>query len=385
MSGRGEQQTRYLGRTRAWATGVLLLVGVGIVTAQADTPAKAAATTQASFLSLPQAIDLALTNSLDMKVANVTLDNARINYERAKATALASGTPYDQQSAESNWQAAQRSFRASQGNVIIDAANQYLSLITSQLNIRVSQVQRDAAEQAWKIAQARQAANAAGPFDVLNAESSLRSAEASLARLKDSYAESVAALQQLLGVDNLQIPDTYPAIKVPALPKLEDAIATAQQNSETVASRRRSLELARLQYEQDLLEDLAPLDRQASENSLKLAQLNYDQALADIAASVTSAYHGLIQAQNSLQLAQQNYEIEQQKYAITQQQAKAGIKTQTELNTAQTTLWQRQAEVQSATTSYLVNWLRFLQTTGMDQDLAGTLKGVVSNAAASSK
>jgi outer membrane protein TolC len=361
------------------------LVGVGIVTAQAATPAKAAATTQASFLSLPQAIDLALTNSLDMKVANVTLDNARINYERAKATALASGTPYDQQSAESNWQAAQRSFRTSQGNVIIDAANQYLSLITSQLNIRVSQVQRDAAEQAWKIAQARQAANAAGPFDVLNAESSLRSAEASLARLKDSYAESVAALQQLLGVDNLQIPDTYPAIKVPALPKLEDAIATAQQNSETVASRRRSLELARLQYEQDLLEDLAPLDRQASENSLKLAQLNYDQALADIAASVTSAYHGLIQAQNSLQLAQQNYEFEQQKYAITQQQAKAGIKTQTELNTAQTTLWQRQAEVQSATTSYLVNWLRFLQTTGMDQDLAGTLKGVVSNAAASSK
>ncbi|MGE5482727.1 MAG: hypothetical protein ACM3VX_07495, partial [Bacteroidota bacterium] len=85
MSGRGEQQTRYLGRTRAWATGVLLLVvlvGVGIVTAQADTPAKAAATTQASFLSLPQAIDLALTNSLDMKVANVTLDNARISYER---------------------------------------------------------------------------------------------------------------------------------------------------------------------------------------------------------------------------------------------------------------------------------------------------------------
>ncbi|HHV53839.1 MAG TPA: TolC family protein [Firmicutes bacterium] len=378
-------QTSCLGRTRAWATGALLLVAVGLIAPQVATAAEAAAATQASSLSLSQVIDLALTNSLDMKLANITLDNARISYEKAKATALASGTPYDQQSAESNWQAAQRSFRASQASVVIDAVNQYLTLITSQLNIKVSQVQRDAAEQAWKIAQARQAANAAGPFDVLNAEASLRSAEANLARLKDSYAEGLAALQQLIGVDNLQIPDTYPVIQFPALPKLEDAIATAQQNSETVASRRRSLELARLQYEQDLLEDLAPLDRQASENSLKLAELNYEQALADIAASVTSAYHGLIQAQNNLQLARQNYEIEQRKYAITQQQAKAGIKTQTELNTAQATLWQRQADVQSATTSYLVSWLKFLQTIGMDQDLAGTLKGVVSNAAANSR
>lgn len=379
-----QTRCRLLGRTRVWVTGALLLLGVVVVAPGVAVPAAVAAgDTQTSPLSLTQVIDLALTNSLTMKLASVTLDNARISYEKAKAAALASGTPYDQQAAESNWQAAQRSFRTSQTNVIIDATNRYLSLITSQLNIKISQVQRDAAEQAWKVAQARQAANAAGPFDVLNAEANLRSAEANLARLKDSYAESLAALQQLIGVDNLQIPDTYPAIRLPALPKLEDAIATAQQNSETVAARRRSLELARLQYEQDILADLAPLDRQASENNLKLAQLNYEQALADIAASVTSAYHGLIQAQNNLQLAQQNYEIEKQKYAITQQQAKAGIKTQTELNTAQSTLWQRQAEVQSATTSYLVSWLKFLQTIGMDQDLAEVLKGVVSDAAAS--
>ncbi|MBE3583509.1 MAG: TolC family protein [Limnochordaceae bacterium] len=385
MSDRQKQQRSLRASTRVWVAGVLLVFGVGAYVAAVARPAGAAQTTQASPLSLPQVIDLALTNSLDMKIANVTLDNAKVTYEKAKANALASGTPYDQQSAESNWQAAQRSFRTSQGTVTINAANQYLSLITSQLNLKVAQAQRDAAEQAYKLAQARQAAKTAGPFDVLNAEASLRSAEANLAKLNDSYAEAVAALQQLLGVNNLQIPETYPVIKLPALPKLEDAIATAQQNSETVASRRRSLDLAQLQHQQDLLEDLAPLDRQASENNLNLAQLNYDKALADIAASVTSAYHALVQSQNSLQLAQQNYEIEQQKYAITQQQAKAGIKTQSDLNTAQTTLWQRQADVQSATTSYLVNWLKFQQTIGMDQDLAGMLKGVVSNAAAGSK
>lgn len=323
-------------------------------------------------LSVSQAIELGLRQNISLKIAELNNFSAQIAYEKVVA---GNPTPVALRAAQINWEKAQDAFQAAKSDVVISVLGSYVALQNAAIDLQIKQKQADLALRDWERTKILVEKGTAGILDELQAQLNYTSAANNLAKAVDSLEESRTAFANMLGIDELPPLSEDNPLLVPDIDiSVAEALEIALERSLTIKDKEVALELARIQRTQDELLGLSRADDRLSENNLKLAELDLAKARADLTETVISSYNALVQLKKALAMAQDALEMEKRKYDIVRKQYDAGLKTPSEVESAEIALLSAEREVLNAHRAYVLSWLSFQRVLGNDIDLSGVVR-----------
>ncbi|MQY60144.1 MAG: hypothetical protein GH144_11195, partial [Clostridia bacterium] len=227
-----------------------------------------------AVLTINEALEKVWQNNLDLQKASLTLNNARISYEKAKANALQSESKIDEKQAELNWQQAQDTFQKSKDEVETEVISLYnnfkylLSLVPlSQEKVKLAQNSLDRVKEKVK-------AGTAGELEELAAEISLKTARQQLESTEqqlDIARESLSLATDTANILEFSLVSEFEASVIED--SLDVYITAALQKREEIEFARKNIEIAADQLEQLKIVDSPWLDINKANNDLRILQI----------------------------------------------------------------------------------------------------------------
>lgn len=360
-------------RRAVWSTvGCLALLAALFAGAGAQVPAHAASQDVAPLALTPfLAVSRALENDPNARLAEIAFEEAKIAYERSKASNLLSASRYDRESAEINFLQAKRGYDDELAQVAVDTLDLYTTVLANEQDVLLKEKQLRSAEIRLEKAKQLAAVDSAGPLDVLDAQVDVESAKISLRSARNTLEHNRVTLARKLGLEGALF--ALEGVEAPPLPEysLEAIEADAVAQSPTVESRANALRLREINLEQVRASGAAHLDLRAAELEVEAAKLELSQAAHEVRQSVRQSYAGLLAAWSQLEIEAARLTAQEQKYEITQRQHAAGLRTDAELLEGEISLGSVRMSHFSAVREYIRTLLSFQRLIGEPPALGG--------------
>ena len=318
-------------------------------------------------MNLSQAINLTLENNLNLKIANLDLENAQIDYQKTKANNLLTESRYIELQGDLGLLQAKDNYTQTRNQVIIDVVQKYLQLNQAEKNITTKSKEAELEKNLLEEAKAQVKAGHKGNLDLLRQENKYNNAVFDLEKANDDYHQSFREFKLELGINN-QEGEEFNLVEV-GYPKVweideEEALKKAIENSFILELRKRQIELAKVDLERAEAAASPELDLRKLRNNIELANLNSTQTQKELANSIRKQFYAYKQSINGLDLSQQNLNQAQENNSIVIDQVKAGLKTKNDLLLAEISLAQAEYNSNSAILNYYTNKLTMQKLIG---------------------
>ena len=326
--------------------------------------------TELKEIDLNQAISLALENNLNLKIADLDLKNARIDYEKTKANNLLTESRYIELQADLGLLQAKDNYTQTRNQVIIEVVQKYLQLSQAKKDIAIKEKEVELERNLLGEIKAQVRAGHKGRLDLLQQENNYSNSIFNLEKANDDYQQCFKEFKLELGLNDQeqQQEGEFNLIEVnyPEIWKIEEeeAIKKAIENSFTLELRKRQIELAEIDLERGEVAASPELDLQKLKNNVELANLNYEKSQKELNNSISKQYYTYKQAINNLDLSQQNLNQTKENNSIITEQVNAGLKTKNDLLSAEISLLQAENNLKSAILNYYMAKLTLQQLIG---------------------
>ena len=318
-------------------------------------------------IDLSQAINLALENNLNLKIANLDLENAQIDYEKTKASNLLTESRYIQLQGDLGLLQAKDNYTQTRNQVIIDVVQKYLQLNQAKKNITAKSKEAELERNLLEEVKAQVEAGHKGSLDLLRQENKHNNAFFDLEKANDDYQQSFREFKLELGLNN-QEEEEFNLVEVnyPEIWKTgeEEALKMAIENSFILELRKRQIELAKVDLERAEVAASPELDLRKLRNNIGLANLNFNKTQKELNNSIRKQFYTYKQTINSLDLSRQNLNQAQENNSIIIDQVKAGLKTKNDLLSAEISLLQAEYNLNSTILNYYMNKLTMQKLIG---------------------
>lgn len=318
-------------------------------------------------MNLSQAINLALENNLNLKIANLDLENAQIDYEKTKANNLLTESRYIQLQGDLGLLQAKDNYNQTRNQVIIDVVQKYVQLNQAKKNITTKSKEAELERNLLEEVNAQVKAGYKGSLDLLRQENKFDNAVFDLEKANDDYNQSFGEFKLGLGLNN-QEEEEFNLIEVdyPEIWQIDEgeALKKAIENSFILELRRRQIELAKVDLERAEVTASPELDLRKLRNNIELANLNFNKAQKELDNSIRKQFYAYRQIVNSLDLSRQNLNQAQESNGIIIDQVKAGLKTKNDLLSAEISLLQAEHSLKSAVLNYYMTKLNLQKLIG---------------------
>jgi multidrug resistance efflux pump len=144
----------------------------------------------------------------------------------------------------------------------------------------------------------------------------------------------------------------------------EEALKRAVENSFALELSKRQIELGEVDLERAEVAASPKLDLQKAKNNVALANLNYDKTQKELNNSISKQFYLYKQAIDNLDLSRQNLNQAQENNSIIVEQVNAGLKTKSDLLSAEISLLQADYDLESTILNYYINKLTLQQLMG---------------------
>lgn len=347
---------------------IWLTVFVLIVASAA--PSFAAEDSWTQELTFADAVELMLENSTALQIAELNLEIAQIDYDKAMAANLMSSSQQSEMQAEHSLERAKNSYRTARQNSYLELFRAYTDVLAAEQTVQMRELELIIAEHDFAVVQEKVRIGDAGRLDELSEMNRVEAARRNKNSADQALAESQRVLRRLLGLDEDAPLSLSFDFSVPKLEhSLDECIAIGLENSFSLWDQQYSLVLQERQLETAKIEGTPPIDLKRAELNFQIAKLNLAQEEADIKESITSAYHSLGEALARYESAERDWEIAQDTFAIYERQAEVGLITDIQLLQQKIALLNSQKSLQDALVSYLISFIQFHHTLGLDGNL----------------
>ena len=306
-------------------------------------------------MNLNQAINLALENNLNLKIANLDLENAQIDYEKTKASNLLTESRYIQLQGDLGLLQAKDNYIQTRNQVIIDVVQKYLQLNQAEKNITAKNKEVELEKRLLEEVKIQVNSGYKGSLDLLQQENKHNNTIFNLEKANDDYHQSFREFKLELGLNN-QGEEEFNLVEVDYLKVWEmgeeEVMQKAIENSFSLELRRRQIELAKVDLERAEVTASPELDLRKLRNNIELANLNFNKTQKELNNSIRKQYYAYKQTVNSLDLSRQNLNQAQESNGIIIEQVKAGLKTKNDLLSAEISLLQAEYNLNSAILNY---------------------------------
>jgi len=318
-------------------------------------------------INLNQAINLALENNLNLKIANLDLENAQIDYEKTKANNLLTESRYIELQGDLGLLQAKDNYNQTRNEVIIDVVQKYLQLNQAKKNIIAKSKEAELEKNLLEEVKAQVKAGHKGNLDLLQQENRYNNAVFDLEKANDDYHQFFREFKLELGLND-QEGEEFNLVEVdyPIAWQIDEgeALKKATENSFILELRKRQIELAKVDLERAEVAVSPELDLRKLRNNIELANLNFNKTQKELANSIRKQFYTYKQSINSLDLSQQNLNQAEENNAIINEQVKAGLKTKNDLWLSEISLLQAEYNLKSAILNYYMAKLNLQQLMG---------------------
>jgi len=318
-------------------------------------------------IDLSQAINLALENNLNLKIANLDLENAQIDYEKTKANNLLTESRYIELQGDLGLLQAKDNYIQTRNQVIIDVVQKYLQLNQAKKNITAKSKEAELEKNLLEEVKAQVNAGHKGSLDLLRQENKYNNAVFNLEKANDDYHQSFGEFKLELGLNN-QEEEEFNLVEVD-YPKVweiseEEVLKKAIENSFILELRKRQIELAKVDLERAEVAASPELDLRKFRNNIELANLNFNKTQKELNNSIRKQFYTYKQAINNLDLSQQNLNQAKENNSIIIDQVRVGLKTKNDLLSAEISLLQAEHSLKSAVLNYYMTKLNLQKLIG---------------------
>lgn len=326
-----------------------------------------AAETETKEMNLGQAINLALENNLNLKIANLDLENAQIDYEKTKANNLLTESRYIQLQGDLGLLQAKDNYNQTRNQVIIDVVQKYVQLNQAKKNITTKSKEAELERNLLEEVKAQVKAGHKGSLDLLRQENKFDNAVFDLEKANDDYNQSFGEFKLELGLNNQEEEEFYLIeVDYPEIWQIDEgeALKKAIENSFILELRKRQIELAKVDLERAEVAASPELDLRKLKNNIELANINLNKAQKELDNSIRKQFYTYKQTINGLDLSQQNLNQAKENNSIIIDQVKAGLKTKNDLLSAEISLLQAEHSLKSAVLNYYITKLNLQKLIG---------------------
>jgi len=322
-------------------------------------------------LDLNQAINLALKNNLSLKIADLELKNAEIDYDKTKADNLLTSSRYVELQGELGLLQANDNYAQTRNEIIIEVVQKYIQLLMAKKNIFLKEKGTELEKNLFEEVKAQVDAGHKGSLELLQQENEYYNAVFELEKANNDYNQSFKEFIFELGIDEAEEQEQEFNLKEISYPQIwnideETALKEAVEQSFVLELCQRKIELAQIDLERAIVASSPSLEIQQLKNNIVLSNLDYEKTLKELNNSISKQYYSYKQAINSLNLSQQNLKQAQENYYILSEQVKAGLKTKNDLLSAEINLLQAEYNLNSALLNYHLAKLTLQQLMGQD-------------------
>ncbi len=318
-------------------------------------------------MNLSQAVNLALTNNLNLKIANLDLENAQIDYEKTKANNLLTESRYIELQGDLGLLQAKDNYTQTRNEVIIDVVQKYLQVNQAKRNITAKSKETELEKNLLEEVKAQVEAGHKGNLDLLRQENKYNNAVFDLEKANDDYHQSFREFKLELGLNDQEEEEfDLTEVDYPEAWQIdeEEALKKTIENSFILELRKRQIELAKVDLERAEVAASPELDLRKLKNNIELANLTFNKTQKELTNSIRKQFYTYKQAINSLDLSQQNLNQAQENNSIIVDQVKAGLKTKNDLLSAEISLLQSEYSLNSAILNYYMNKLTMQKLMG---------------------
>ncbi len=316
-------------------------------------------------INLSQAVNLALENNIDLKIANLDLENAQINYQKNKAANLFTNSNYLGLQIDLGLVQAEDNYSQTKNQIIIDVVQHYLQLNQVKRDILIKEKQVKLEKKYLEEIKDQVKIGNKGSLDLLKQENRYDNAVFNLERVNDDYRQFLREFKIELGLNQ---GEEYNFLEVESLRiwqiKEEEVLRETLKNSFALKAKKRKIELEEVDLERAQVAGVPELDLKKIKNDKELANLNYEKIEKELDSLAKKQYYFFRQAIKSLDLYQQNLVQAQENNDIVVEQVKADLGTETEFLSAEINLLQAGYNYYSAITNYCLNKLALQQLMG---------------------
>jgi outer membrane protein TolC len=326
-------------------------------------------------LALPAAAEeLSITGMLTtaeaanpaLQSAALTLENARVAYDRSIAS---SDARLDQIKAELQWERSQLNFGQATVRELLSLAEAYVRLQQANENLSMLEERLRLAQLDQQQAAERVEIGAASPVTELQARVAALNAELNLAGARNTRQfTTLPDLADATGIDMAALDAATLASQPPAvsgLGSLDSYLATTAARVEHDFAARQ-LEIDELDLKLKSMQSTSPLDLQTATNTVASSRATVESTASDLQLATAGAYASAQQALGTVTLRELQLELQAENTRRTQEQFDAGLLTESQLASSQADLVGAEDALRAAQWSAYFAWIRLHDAAGTD-------------------
>lgn len=316
-------------------------------------------------INLSQAVKLALENNIDLKIANLNLENAQINYQKNEAANLFTNSNYLGLQIDLRLAQAEDNCSQTRNQIIINVVQHHLQLNQVKRDILIKEKQAKLEKKYLEEIKDQTETGNKGSLDLLKQENRYDNAVFNLERVNDDYRQYLGEFKIELGLNQGE-EYNFLEVESPGIWQIkeEEVLSETLKNSFSLKARKRQIEIEEVDLERAQVAGVPELDLKKIKNDKELANLNYEKIEKELSSLAMKQYYSFRQAIKSLDLYQQNLVQAQENNDIVVEQVKADLGTETEFLSAEINLLQAGYNYYSAITNYYLNKLALQQLMG---------------------
>ncbi len=316
-------------------------------------------------VNLPKAINLALENALELKIADLSYQNARLDYKKTQANNLLTGSKYLEIQSELNLAQAEESFLQAENQVVISTITEYLKILQEEKDQTITKKQLTLEERLLEEIKVQVERGHKSELELLKQTNKYHNARLNYQKVKAAYNQNSKELKIKLGI----ISDFKISSKELAYPQIgsfseETILNKTLESSFNLKLKKEQIELARVDLERAQASSTPELDLMKLENNLKKTELEYQKEKAELETTVQSLFFSYQQAIDNLELSEQNLIEAVKNHQIIEKQNQVGLTTVNDLLSADISLLQAEYNQLSAIINYYSNLLQIKSSMG---------------------
>ena len=322
-------------------------------------------------LSLKEALAQGVEANYGIKKAQLTWENAKLNYERNKIASQLAGSRYTLIQLELNLLQAEDNYRRTKDQAMLQIARGYLEVLQTEqeINWRRKRLEREALT--LDLMEQQVAQGYETRLALMQQENEYHQARLELKKIEDHYEQLRRELVKEIG----RFPDESALSLKPVETALTWEVSEAEcqnrarANSLALQALELEVELAQIALERARLGPVLPVEIQELKNNLQLTKVRLEEAEWELESSVRQQYAALRQQAENLALNQVHLAAVRANFEKVQKQYEVGLLKEVDRLAAEAELLQAEYQMISAITNYQLKKWEFQQMLGMDLDV----------------
>jgi len=302
-------------------------------------------------MNLQTAVNMAIECNLDLKIEDLNLEKANIDYQKNKANNLLTQSKYNELQADYQLATAQNTYQEVYDNLVKSIIQQYTNIKISEQDLLIKEKDVELERLLSEKSKAQHEIGDISSIDLLEQENSYRDAVFNYETASDDYQQMLKEFKSALGLNNTKLDlEYFDKITIWEITEKE-TLEKALETSIELQLKEKEVELASIDLKRANV-SASKLDKNNKELALEKVKLEKMNSEEEIRNETQEIYYNFKQAIKKMKLKKERLIESKEKYNIRQKQYEAGLITSSDVLQYELNMMQAKYQYMAAIADY---------------------------------